>query len=165
VYNPYNFEANTLERLLNSFKEYLYSEKISKGSARSYLSDIRHFFGWLSLFLQANRQQITNQEPVTLLEQVNEKVLEAYQKYQVDNHVPIKTINRRFSSLRRLGSFLSLNTFDTLSNISEEEKPFPEDQYHLEKFRLQLWKNKASKSTIKNYLNDVKQFIEWQEKQ
>lgn len=178
MYNPYNPKAVTFKNLLHSFKEYLLAEKISKGSVRSYLSDIRHFFAWLSSFLQSHHLVDSGDlSPLDLINQVNKKVLETYKQNQLDNNVPIKTINRRFSSLRRFGNFLEsenpfktsaareMNTFDTLKNVSEEEKVFKEDQYHLEEFRLHLWKKGSSKSTLKNYLNDVRQFLEWEEKQ
>jgi len=175
MYNLYNLKANlsqqtsneSVDNLLILFKKFLVAEKISSGSIRSYLSDVRHFLGWLVLFLQANH--ILKEAEMNLLPYVNPKVLESYKNYLTGNNVPLKTANRRFSALRKFGDFclsqnwLSLNTFDTLRTISQEV-PFPEEKWHLGEFRVGLWKNNASKSTIKNYLNDVKQFIGWAER-
>ncbi|RJR24642.1 hypothetical protein C4578_02515 [Candidatus Microgenomates bacterium] len=173
MYNPYNFEANSkikdFDEIIGKFKLYLNTENISKGSIRSYLSDARHFLGWLVSFLEENhiivpKSQKLNAE--SLLGFVNERLLEAYKDYQLGINVPVKTINRRFSALRKFGTFcqvrldLKVNMFDTLRNISKEEK-IPKVDYRVEDFRLELWKNKASKTTIKNYLNDVKQFVSW----
>lgn len=201
MYNQYNPEAintpqNILENTVKIFKSFLDSEEISKGSIRSYVSDLRHFLGWLFFFLETNHIKIqgvdekwevgrevgnggnprltSHPHPVALLKHVNQKVLEAYKDYLVNNNVPTKTINRRFSSLRRFGLFcqsqnwspstpLGMNPFETLRNISSN-LPFPEDKCHLAEFRGELWKKGASKSTIKNYLADIKQFILYQEK-
>jgi site-specific recombinase XerD len=181
MYNSYNPEASNHGSSLVSFKHYLIAEKISKGSIRSYLSDVRHFFAWLKEFLEKNQVALTMKQPaspsggldneiVTLLNYVNSKLLEAYQACQLDNNVPIRTINRRFSSLRKFGNFcqsqnwINLNPFDSLRNISQSDKSRLEERYRLKEFRLYLWQNKASQSTIKNYLNDIRQFIEWSEK-
>jgi site-specific recombinase XerD len=181
MYNPYNSEANSrikdFDETIGKFKVYLNTENISKGSVRSYLSDSRHFLGWLVSFLREKHLIEVESQTLSvesLLEFVNEKLLEVYKNYQLEINVPVKTINRRFSALRKFGTFhqrgLSpeqsrrMNRFDTLRNISKVEET-PKTDYQVEEFRLELWKNKANKTTIKNYLNDVKQFISWCEKE
>lgn len=211
MYNQYNPEANnnssSFENLIKVFKSFLDSERISKGSVRSYLSDVRHFLGWLLFFLESNHviekgtiddrtskivvedrklkveslsSNFYPQPPsstfnhlssvVSLLKHVNQRVLNSYKDYLLSNNVPLKTINRRFSSLRRFGQFcksqhwLSLNPFDTLRNFSQNQ-PFPEDKHHLSEYRNELWKRGLTKVSLKNYLADVKQFILWSEKQ
>lgn len=212
MYNEYNLEATLLNQAISSFKKFLAAEKISPGSSRSYLSDVRHFLGWLTFFLESNKiiantpslnlpyHPLTSSNPMNLrgnleetkgkiedvnnlatssssfhplssnflplLKHVNQKTLEAYKNYLTSNNIPTKTINRRFSSLRKFGSFcqsqnwLPHNYFDTLKTIVID-KPFPENEWHLGEFKANLWKNNATKSTIKNYLNDAKQFIVW----
>lgn len=186
MYNQYNPEANNNPQVFDNtvkvFKSFLDSEKISKGSIRSYVSDVRHFLGWLLFFLEANRVldvrglkckvgssfSFPSSHFPLLLKHINPKVLNAYKDYLVSNNIPLKTINRRFSSLRRFGMFcksqgwLSLNPFDTLKNLSQNQ-PFPEDKHHLAEYRNELWKKGASKLTVKNYLADIKQFIQWSE--
>lgn len=184
MYNQYNLEATTFDSLISIFKKYLIAEKISSGSTRSYLSDVRHFLGWLILFLKSNKITVGSfgevgeigeirgnkgkemLETINLLKFVNERVLNAYKTYLTSNNVPLKTINRRFSSLRRFGEFCksqnwtSQNYFDTLRNISLNQ-PFPESEYHLGEFRTELWKRGLTKISLKNYLADVKQFLAW----
>jgi len=183
MYNQYNPEVNSslpvFENLVKVFKSFLDSERISKGSIRSYTSDVRHFLSWLLFFLKSNKisldlnstiQQFNN-ETIVLLKHVNPKVLNSYKDYLLSNNTPLKTINRRFSSLRRFGQFcksqnwfpstpLGMNPFETLKNISLNQ-PFPEDKHHLSEYRNELWKKGASKLTIKNYLADIKQFLGW----
>lgn len=211
MYNQYNIKAksssNYLTSILSNFKNYLISEKISGGSIRSYLSDVRHFLGWLEFFLQANkildfedrqskvevRSRNLNLEdrnenaknPISnfysqdqasnfnslpsissLLKHINEKVMAAYKNYLTDNNVPLKTVNRRFSSLRKFGSFcqaqnwVTASPFDTLRNISSNQ-PFPESEYHLGEFKTELWKKGLAKVSLKNYMADIKQFLAW----
>jgi len=199
MYNSYNLEATSFNSLISIFKRYLVAEKISKGSVRSYLSDLRHFLGWLILFLKANnvldvrsekweagnevgsekiiKSNLSPQYPashfnlptsdfLSLLKHVTPRVLEDYKIYLTSNNVPLKTINRRFSSLRRFGEFclaqnwITENHFDTLRNISLNQ-PFPENEFHLGEFKNELWKKGSTKLTIKNYLNDVRQFLKW----
>lgn len=189
MYNPYKLEANTsseniFEMPIKIFRSFLNSENISKGSVRSYVSDVRHFLNWLLFFLEANHIKIQNiasphfppssldphltshPHPAAFLKHINSKVLGSYKDYLTNNNIPLKTINRRFSSLRRFGIFCKIqvwsssNVFDTLKNISLNQ-PFPENKYHLAEYRADLWKKGSSRSTIKNYLNDVKQFLSW----
>ena len=186
MYNQYNPEVNSslpvFENLVKVFKSFLDSERISKGSIRSYTSDVRHFLSWMVFFLEANHILHTP-DPLSqladtsrphfplLLKHINQKVLNAYKDYLLSNNTPLKTINRRFSSLRRFGQFcksqnwfpstpLGMNPFETLKNISLNQ-PFPEDKHHLSEYRNELWKKGASKLTIKNYLADIKQFLGW----
>ncbi len=178
TYNQYNFEASSsfnistsLDEILQSFKLFLSSQKISKGSIRSYLSDVRYFLNWLSSFLNKNlvspAMDHSSNRTIALLKLVNQKLLEAFRDQELASSTPVKTLNRRFSSLRKFGSFLISqgysNDFDTLRTISVEQS-FPESTHHLEEFKAYLWQNNASKLTIKNYLNDTKQFIDWSQK-
>jgi len=169
MYNLYNLESNLLVGLLSSFRDYLISDKISSGSVRSYVSDCRYFFVWLISYLKTQNTANFGPEKKSVsvvLSQINPKVLENYKKHLIKNYVPQKTVNRRFSSLRKLGEFclaksiLKKNYFDTLKNINSKI-PFPESKYHLAEFKTALQKNKLSKITVKNYLSDVRQFLSW----
>jgi len=189
MYNVYNFEARDVSKCLDclipSFKNYLYSERISSSSIRCYLSDLRHFFAWFTFFLKSNNIPLSPLSPSEcsschnkintkiysslLSKYINRKTLEAYTSYLENNKVPEKTINRRFSSLRKVGSFckaqnwITMNSFDTLRNISLKDT-FRENKFHLGEFQNNLKKEKASKSTVKNYLSDIKQFLAWNKK-
>ncbi len=79
IYNLHNLEPK--------FKSYLSSENISPHSSRNYLSDIRHFLGWL-----ADKD-------------LNVNSVRTYKKEHIKNNLPIKTINRRLSALRKFFEF------------------------------------------------------------
>ncbi|PIS14923.1 hypothetical protein COT64_00065 [Candidatus Shapirobacteria bacterium CG09_land_8_20_14_0_10_39_12] len=185
MYNQYNLKADTssygylskssnrFEEIILIFKLFLNNEMISKGSIRSYLSDTRQFLNWIFNFLIESKSVKSNsnlnKNINELLKYITEPILNTYKEYLELNNIPTKTINRRFSALRRFGAFCqnqkwcNLNPFDTLRNISLNTS-FSEDKYHLGEFKVNLWKENASKLTIKNYLSDVKQFLLWQKK-
>lgn len=171
MYNLYNLEADHYpEALIFSFRQFLIAEKIAKGTVRSYVSDVRSFFNWLIAFL-INAHLFEANSPISsdtgyLFSFINASVLFAYAEYLRNNHVPIKTINRRYSALRKLGSFSvhqsisAENVFDSLKTINDSI-PFPENEYHLDEFKTLLWQNGLTKSSIKNYLGDVRQYLTW----
>jgi site-specific recombinase XerD len=176
MYNSYNLEAANGESLLKLFKNFLYAEKISKGSVRSYLSDIRFFLCWFETFLKENH--LLTIDFLQSLSLITPKVLESYKASLLTQQTPLSTINRRFSSLRKFGNFCQsqglliypeqdrgMSPFDALRNISEDDKKLSEQRYRLKEFRLYLWQNQASQSTIKNYLSDIRQFIQWSREQ
>lgn len=86
--------------------------------------------------------------------------------------MPIKTINRRLSSLRKLSEFLlktKLLEFDFCAGVKNiqliQEKPKTDKtESILLDFHQYLENEKISKNTIKNYLSDIKQFFNWVEK-
>ncbi len=87
-YNFYNLEA--------SFKEYLFAGNANPVSVKNYLSDLRHFFGWLSLYLKSNEIKDT----FITVQSIND-----YKLYLFENDIPHKTINRRLSTIRKFCSF------------------------------------------------------------
>ncbi|MEK7597785.1 MAG: phage integrase SAM-like domain-containing protein [Patescibacteria group bacterium] len=88
TYNLYNLEA--------PFKEYLIAGNQKAVSIKNYLSDFRHFFGWLIS---------TGEETSPLQGSINIKTVSEYKSYLESNNIPHKTINRRLSTLRKFCSF------------------------------------------------------------
>ncbi len=89
-YNFYNLEA--------SFKQFLLAGNNNPTSIKNYLSDLRHFFGWLTFYLESHQ---LNDIKVSF----NDEVLRDYKSYLLENKIPRLTINRRLSTLRKFGSF------------------------------------------------------------
>ncbi len=138
-YNFYNLEAE--------FKKYLLSgnKSLTKITIKNYLSDLRHFFGWFI-------RKFKNIQIPEDFKKIDEKIIEEYKNYLIVNGLPLKTINRRLSTLRKFGSFcisqnwLSLNPAKKINNLSsgyqqlnEEVKKFrsllnSEDQKNLDQF-------------------------------
>jgi len=89
TYNLYNLEA--------LFKEYLSAGNQKAISIKNYLSDFRHFAGWL--MSKGGHGGPPLQEPITLND------ISEYKSYLELNNIPHKTINRRLSTLRKFCSF------------------------------------------------------------
>ncbi len=86
AYNQYNLEAG--------FKNYLCAENIQAVSLKNYLSDIRYFFGWLTL----------SQAP-DILSGLTQENMKAYRAYLESNQIPHSTSNRRLSTVRKFCKF------------------------------------------------------------
>ena len=159
---------NFYELILKNFKIFLDNLRITSGTQRSYLSDIRHFLGWYSLFVKTNRLIIKSNDPFGFLGFITKKVISEYCEYQTSNKTPVKTINRRLSSLRKFGEmsvdqgWLSQNIFNETKNI-DVNQPLPEDTHHLNEYRDSLLKAGYTSQTIKSYLSDTRHFINWME--
>ncbi len=87
TYNLYNLEA--------PFKEYLLALNYKSVSIKNYLSDIRHFFGWMTLYSKSKQ----------LISIIDNKSVTEYKSYLSENNIPYKTINRRLSTIRKFCSF------------------------------------------------------------
>ncbi len=167
MYNVYNLEAKEqLDNFLKSFKNFLIAEKVASVTQRSYVSDARFFLNWYLAFLQNNLNLSSKPDFSEVFKMINAKVLSAYNFFLVENKIPLKSINRKFSALRKLGSFcliqnlFSENVFENLKNLSDRPL-FPEHKCHLGQFKDDLLKRNLTKITVKNYLVDTKQFLDW----
>lgn len=93
-YNFSNLEA--------SFRSFLVAENKNVVSIKNYLSDLRHFFGWFSLYLKS--KQIDSVLPNNI-QFLTVQMIEEYKSYLIVNKIPNQTINRRFSTIRKFCSF------------------------------------------------------------
>jgi len=113
TYNLANFEAG--------FREFLESEHLSPVSLRNYLSDLRHFAGWSALFVPGSNQNIVSAFTVTHIE--------GYRAYLIESKIPLKTINRRLSTLRKACShainqaLIKENPAKHVANVTEAPIP------------------------------------------
>lgn len=114
-YNLYNLEA--------SFKKYLLAENVSSATVHNYLSDFRHFAGWFSLYIEShNNVSLSTSEPF-LPSVLSKQTVFQYRAYLLENKLPVKTVNRRLSTLRKLSAFcinqgwLTENAAKQLGNI------------------------------------------------
>lgn len=109
-YNLYNFEALFRDFLLagivssqESAKNKI-SKQLSSVSIKNYLSDLRHFLGWLISDLQFHNQTLMIDEK-NIIDFINHTTILNYRLYLSDNSLPIKTVNRRLSTIRKFCSF------------------------------------------------------------
>lgn len=116
-YNLYFLEA--------LFVDYLRSENLSRLSIKNYKSDIRFYLSWLSA--KHLRNVCYENSPLdSFILLSTESLIDEFKGYMLDAHLPIRTINRRLSSLRRFYAFchergvLSHNPASMVPNISRE---------------------------------------------
>ena len=167
MYNLYNLEANNqYKNFLRSFRNFLNTENVSNITVRGYVSDVRFYFNWYLPFLKKNLNLDSNLDFSLVLKHINPKILEAYKNFLLDSNLPVKSINRKYSALRKLGTFclsqkyITENIFESLKTISSHTA-FPENIYHLDQFRHNLYQKHISKSSTKSYLSDIRQFLLW----
>ncbi len=140
--------------LLQEFKNYLFSQEVkpSKVTVKNYLSDINHFIRWFEKSFQ---------KPFSPTE-VTKHVIENY-KIESSESFSVSSIERHLSSLRKFFNFLILENLTSIDPF----KPFVEeavkDPWHIKDFKSYLYVFNASHLTIKNYLIDIKQFLNWAE--
>lgn len=140
--------------LLRGFKDHLLGPKntASKVTVKNYVADVRKFILWF---------EKTHGKPFNP-SLVN---LETINNFKANNAslVSASSLERYLSSLRKFYSFLkearvvNIGPFDSIQTV---EKP-NNDLWHINEFKNYLYSNNASRLTIKNYVIDIKQFIEW----
>jgi site-specific recombinase XerD len=147
------------------FLDYLKDLGISPKSHKNYRSDISHFSGWFLLIIR--KWGVVTSEFSEAIPFINQKSATEYKLFLIKNKVADKTINRRLSTLRHLSRFLTASQildFDFMEGITNLSLVSSSDTYPLlPQFEKYLSKEKASNNTIRNYVNDVKQFLAWLE--
>lgn len=157
TYNFYNLEA--------SFKQYLIAGNGNPVSTKNYLSDIRHFFGWLSFYIGSHDVKISD-EKFPLRTFITSKTIIEYKNYLLENKIPHKTINRRLSTIRKLCTFcieqyiLEENPVKHITNIlslpgAQTETLVQEYKNHLELQGVDLAIITSSLNTIQELLHSI----------
>jgi site-specific recombinase XerD len=152
----------------NSFLEYLRLLGISAKSHKNYRSDLKHFSGWVVQKIKSFGSYAENlSEAVPFL---SDKIAIEYKNFLVRSNVPAKTINRRLSTLRHLArhlvsaDFLNQDFMNGVENIPLAPARKAKENPIIERFRSYLESEKVSPNTVKNYVNDIRQFVTWAEK-
>ncbi len=146
-YNLYNFEA--------SFKQFLIAGNFKPITIKNYLSDLRHFFGWLSLKLKVIKPNLDLSliSETDVLKEIDSQLIAEYKNYLITNNLPIRTVKRRLSTLRTFFSFcVSQNWLK--SNPAKNNY-----QNLLTLFKEVLEKEKIDKKHVNSYLDDVQEFL------
>jgi site-specific recombinase XerD len=149
------------------FKNYLIIKKTSPVTAKNYLVDVKHFLNWLSQKTGVKYQVVGK----SIFSLFTEETINEYKNDLLSEKTPFSTLNRRLSALRKFGQFgkeqgwLKENPAAKISNVNQETANQKENltEQILQNFQHQLTKEKASGLTIKNYLSDLKHFLNWVE--
>ena len=162
----YNFD-----NLEASFKVFLTAGNKNKVTIKNYLSDIRHFLGWLTLYFRAkslSKEQLStnNNESFIWLSLINKQTIFDYRSYMKENRLPDKSINRRLSTVRKFCSFcisqgwLKENPAKQIENVGLMERPKILTQKDvLLQFEQSLLDENLDNQTIKNYLSTAQELL------
>ncbi|OGY09980.1 MAG: hypothetical protein A2700_02035 [Candidatus Blackburnbacteria bacterium RIFCSPHIGHO2_01_FULL_44_64] len=149
------------------FEDFLREQgKVSEKTLRNYRSDLAHFLRWAKTHL--GRSGIGMDQPTKILPHFTPSLVGTYKGYNLELEVPHATINRRLSTLRSFARFLTIrrlldnNPTENIQNILPIAFGATKESL-LEDFKRELEVNNLSKSTLKNYLSDIRHFLNWLE--
>ncbi len=151
-------------KLINQFKIYLVTQNIQSTSIKNYIVDLKNFLEWFILHLKTNQIKFDEQSPLSICALVSGDKIKLYRSFLEVNNTAVKTINRRLSTLRRLGSFIFLqgwqhtNPARDIDNSGTKQPPSA-DITMLAHYKNDLLIEGMSKATVKNYLADIRQFL------
>jgi len=147
--------------LENSFKLYLSTTRgLAARTVKNYLSDFRHFWGWLILTTQTPIEPKDN-----LIARITPSLLSRYKSYLLTNDIAKSTVKRRLATVRIFCQFcldqrwLKQNPALKLENPPSADAGEKEIHRLLSQFGAYLKKQRASKNTVKNYVADVRQYL------
>lgn len=143
-------------KIKTNFRKYLQDQQLAKSTIKNYVSDLRHFLDWLA----SSHQQVN-------INNFNYNQFRAYKNYLSQNDVGRSVVRRRLAGLKKFGEFLKTENL-TNTNPAAHVKPNPPRitvYQQLKEFKKFLKDHDLSKSTIKNYMADVSQFVHWTERQ
>jgi len=147
--------------ILQLYKTYLLTSKNppTKVTVKNYLADVRKFINWYEMYYQKN----------FLPAALNAVIIEAYRKFlfgnlttSTGNSTSMSSYKRYMAGLKNFSRFLQHKGFVT-SDPFPEEKPqtITYDPWLLKEFKNYLHSCRMSNHSIKNYINDLHQFIHW----
>jgi len=107
-------KAYNLDNIEALFRDYLSAGNSNLGTTtiKNYLSDFKHFMGWI----RAAATHAGTDEPISAL--INEESLRSYLQYLSSQELPIKTLSRRLSTLRKFIQFGEHNDLNLLISSS-----------------------------------------------
>src|SRR3989344_4356914 len=160
-----------IEAVLKQFAEFLYAQQLSKKSVTNYLSDVRVFLEHRLANDQVFQERAAQQDLKQWLSSLEQDIV-AYKAELLEQATPLSTINRYMASFRQFGAFLTavhqISTFGHSSggylknvSFSPESRLHPLSDRLLQQFKLALIHRDCSESTIKNYLADAHQYMQW----
>ncbi len=139
--------------LLNLFKDHLSSQNkpSSKSTIKNYSSDLRFFIKWVE------KKYSLDFDPKL----VNTDIIENFKRSNTDR-ISASSLDRHMSSIRKFFLFLKeQNRIDVFPFEKSTLEDKNEDPRYLNKFKNYLYSGGSSGITIKNYLIDIRQFLDW----
>lgn len=155
------------DSLIVAFIEHLTLLGVSRNTRKSYRSDLSLFKNWFTPRLKTQGVDIQSfSEGLPFFSAGLSSEFKDFLKKQNSSE---KSVNRRLSTLRALSRFLiesqicDLDFMDGVSNIGSAVEDKLNTHPTLALFREHLETQNVSKNTVKNYLSDIKHFLNWLE--
>lgn len=146
-----------MDFIIRDFKNYLILQKsISLLSITNYLVDLRNFLEWLILTIKTVRSDFDENNSSSVIKTIDTKRIEQYRNFLSINKTPMRTINRRLSTLRKFGKFAFAKgylNYNPAQGVVNNKYPL------LSEYKASLKEQGLNKTTIKNYLADARQFL------
>ncbi len=148
------------------FEHYLlHTKRVSSKTLRNYRSDLKHFMEWSKKHIENAGAVIIS--PHHLISHISPSLIGKYKGFHLEAGVPRATLNRRLSTLRNFSRFLAelgLKTEDPteiVNNLAKDKNPNEKIEKVIAEFKKHLEEENLSKSTLKNYISDTRQFFSW----
>lgn len=159
-----------MTNLTAQFKAYLLDNHLSSVSVKNYVSDINKFLNYWETTSEESLRA-TSEVGRSHSSEVNIPNQEDFQNYYnkiTQNNTPSQTLKRYQSSLRKFGQFLKEEYLmpknpaelsrDAIYGVSTQQIDL---EKMIDAFAKSLEKAQAKPATIKNYLADTRQFLDW----
>lgn len=147
---------------LIDYQKYLETQKISTSTVDNYLVDAIKFLKWLTSYLTKLEFTISPDQPTTFISYTDHEAVIGYRKHLISRESSPATISRRISGLKKLldfavsAGYLPENPAQSLKNVASFDP-----KKTLSEFKKWLEKEEVTDTTVKNYLADVRHFLEF----
>lgn len=158
--------ARNTDKVIKKFLVYIELLGVSEKTEKNYRSDISNFTLWMMHTVKAWGVAAVNLAETVPF--ISKQTGLDYKQHLRSKTTSIRTINRRLSTLRHFGRFLASSQivdFDFMEKITNVPFKKTAPSLLLKNFETHLASEKVSKNTIKGYLSDTRQFLNWLEKQ
>jgi len=146
--------------LLQKYKGYLLESKVSTGTVDNYVADVVFFLDWLATYLPSNGYSISTLKPSTYISYVDRDVVGEFTSHLSKGTFTNSTVARKVAGLRSFFKFVVSSGYLEVDPFSDfNMDPLSRRRSLLNSFRLWLKKQEATDLTIKNYISDVRHFL------
>lgn len=149
--------------LIQKYRSYLASKKLSTATVDNYLTDATIFCSWASRYLSARGYTIDPTQPATYLAYVTAKTVSDFNLSLVKKNAAAKTVKRRLAGLKKFLDFAvsaGYLSHNPAANIQvQQAEPLQNPSDTLNKFKKWLHKRNLTDTTIKNYISDLRHFL------
>lgn len=149
-----------------NFEIFLKRHGCSDKTRRNYRSDLRNFFDWLIQTILST--QFTHLNVGHLVQATTIESISGYKISLTESSTPHATINRRLSAVRMFcecaveNSWMQTNPAAVVPNVvSKKLSAIETDSQMLKDFETYLKSGGAARTTIRSYINDIREFLTW----